>query len=173
MPAVPKAQRNSVDQHGLKRLAKSEAKTPSGMMRLGNKILKRDLPQLEVNKTKSCRSAGQRCVDFDPNAYRTRFPFHRVESPHDTPNRRLPGWTDCRFILPKVVLEGLRALSIELAHQQQNSDWPAERCRYPRTKNFHLTAALNDYLAKMGYQQFCVPEQKTTGRVRRFIGTST
>src|SRR5262249_42726260 len=108
------------------------------------------------------------------NAYRTRFPFDRVESPHGAAKRRVPGWTDCRFILPKVTLEGLRALTIKLAHEQQNSDWPAERGRYARTKNFYVVWALNQLFEKLGIGEFCVPEQPAKRRrVRRFVSPTT
>ena len=161
------------DYCGKKRFAKSEAETPQGMMRLADKVIADGLPQppeVESKRVKEASYAEQRCRTIDPNAYRRRLPFNRVETPHEAPKRRPPGWTDCRFILPQLVLEGLRALSIELAHQQQNSDWPGERCRYPRTKNFHVTAALNDYLRRLGFGQFCVEEQKPVRRrVRRFV----
>jgi hypothetical protein len=161
------------DPYGLERLATSEAKTAQGVMRLAHKIIQEGLPQpanLEAKKIEGPSYAEQRCRSIDPNAYRTRVPFYRVETPHEARKRRPPGWTDCRFILPKVTLEGLRALTIELAHQQQNSDWPGERRRYPGTKNFHLTAALNDYFKKLGFEQFCVEEQKPLRhRVRRFV----
>jgi hypothetical protein len=146
------------------------------MMKLADRVIEEGLPQppkLDTQKTEGLAYAEQRCHSVDPNNYRWRVPFNRLETPHEARKRRPPGWTDCRFILPKLVLEGLRALSIELAHQQQNSDWPQERCRYPRTKNFHLTAALNDYLKKLGYEQFCVEEQKPARRrVRRFVAPS-
>jgi hypothetical protein len=170
MPVAAKARLCSVDQYGLQRLTKSEAKTPQGMMRCGEKIIEEGLHRLEANKTKRCGHRGERCVTIDPNWSRTQFPFTRVESPHGGWKRRLPGWTDCRLILPKLLLEGLRALTIELAHQQQNSDWPGERRRYPATKNYHVAAALNAYLRQLGFEQFCVEEQKPIGRrVRRFV----
>jgi hypothetical protein len=144
------------------------------MMRLTDKIIAQGLPQLEANKLKRCGLAEERCVSIDPNAYRTRFPFNRVESPHDARKRRLPGWTDCRFILPEVTLAGLRALTIKLAHEQQNSDWPGERRRYARTKNFYIVWALNLLFERLGFQEFCVEEQKPTGRrVRRFVAPNT
>jgi hypothetical protein len=144
-------------------------------MRLADKIIEQGLPQpvkLESQRVKTRTCAEERCKLIDPNAYRTRAPFHRVRSPREAPKRLQKNWTDARFILPKLVLEGLRTLTIELAGQQQNSDWPAERCRYPRTKNFHVTAALNDYFRRLGFPQFCVEEQdpvEGNRRVRRFV----
>ena len=143
------------------------------MVRLAKRIIEETLPQpaqIQHQKAQGPTYQEQRCCSIDPNSYRTRAPFNRVRSPREAPKRLREGSTDARFILPKVTLEGLRALTIELAHQQQNSDWPGERCRYPATKNFHLTAALNDYFKKLGFQEFCVPEEQPTGhRVRRFV----
>jgi hypothetical protein len=82
----------------------------------------------------------------------------------------MQGWTDCRFILPRLTLEGLRTLAITLAQEQQCSQWPRERARYPKTLNYFVTAALNDFLKKMGFAQFCVEEAEPgPGQVRRFI----
>ena len=44
--------------------------------------------------------------------------------------RRMQGWSDCRFILPKLTLEGLRQVAITLAQEGQHSPWPKERRRY-------------------------------------------
>jgi hypothetical protein len=177
MPVAAKARLSSVNQYDLKRLAKSEAKTPRGMMRAGDKIIKEGQSpavELKINKTEGLGSAEEPRLIIDHNAYRTRVPFHRVESPHGARKRRLPGWTDCRFILPKVTLEGLRALTIQLAHEQQNSDWPSERRRYARTKNFYIVWALNLLFERLGFQEFCVEEQKPTDRrVRRFVAPNT
>jgi len=172
MPTAGKAKPSSTDQYGIKRLLKSEAKTPQGMMRPADKIIENQPTEIESPTMEAMSYAEQRCRSIDPNAYRTRAPFNRVRNPREAPKRRPAGWTDCRIVLPKLILEGLRTLTIELANQQQNSDWPGERCRYPRTKNFHLTAALNDYFAKLGYHQFCVQEQPIEGR-RRFIAPTT
>ena len=142
-------------------------------MRLAHKIIEEgpsQVSKVEAKKTKGPSYAEQCCKVVDPNAYRTRFPFNRVESPHDARKRRPTGWTDCRFILPKVTLEGLRALTIKLAHEQQNSDWPAERGRYARTKNFYVVWALNLLFEHLGFQEFCAQEQKPASRrVRRFV----
>jgi hypothetical protein len=176
-PKAAKARKASVDQYGLARLAKSEAKTPQGMMRLGERIIEKPLPEpvdSQPEKAQGLTYQEQRCHSIDPNSYRTRLPFTRVRGPREAPKRLPTGSTDARFILPRVTLEGLRALTIELAHQQQNSDWPGERCRYPATKNYHLTAALNDYFKKLGFEQFCLEELRPTGRrVRRFVVAAT
>jgi hypothetical protein len=178
-PLTAKVPLSSVaNQHGLKRLTKSEAKTPEGVMRLAHKIIQEDLPEtakLKTSKTEGPSYAEQRCRSIDPNTYRTRTPFHRVESPHGGYKRRPAGWTDCRLILPAATLEGLRALTIELAHEQQNSDWPQERGRYPRTKNYYVVWALNELFKKLGFSGFCVEEQRPIERrhVRRFVAPTS
>jgi len=173
IPVAAKARKASSDQYGLARLGKSESKTPRGMTQLAEQIIEEGLPQpvsLQTEKSKGPSYAEARCRTRDPNAYRTRFPFARVRTPREARKRMRPGWSDARFLLPTVVLEGLRCLTNELATQQQNSDWPRERNRYPRTKNHHVAAALNDYLKKLGYQQFCIQENEPARRhVRRFV----
>jgi hypothetical protein len=116
------------------------------MMRLAEQIIAEALPpsaEPQASKAQGLRDREERGRSIDPNAYRTRLPFNRVRSPREAPKRLRSGWTDCRLILPKLLLEGLRVLTIELAHQQQNSEWPGERRRYPATKNYHVAAALN------------------------------
>ena len=118
-------------------------------------------------KEQAQRYKEQRCKTIDPNFRRA--PLMRVRSPREAQKRRAQGWIDCRFILPRQTLEGLRVMAITLAVDQRCSDWPRERARYPKTLNYHVTAALNDYLQKMGYAQFCVPEEEQVpGHVRRF-----
>jgi hypothetical protein len=44
------------------------------------------------------------------------------------------------------------------------------RRRYPKTKNFYVTEALNSLLADYGLSRFCVAEaEPAPGRVRRFV----
>jgi hypothetical protein len=82
----------------------------------------------------------------------------------------MQGWIDCRFILPRLTLEGLRTLAITLAQEQRCSQWPREAARYPKTLNYFVTAALNDFLAKMGFPEFRVEEvEQGQGRIRRFV----
>jgi hypothetical protein len=142
-------------------------------MRLADKIIEEGLPQqakLENKRTKGPKYAEQRCQSINPNAYRTRAQFNRIGSPREARNRRPEGWTDCRFILPKMTLEGLRSLTINLAQDHSRSDWPSERCTYPKTKNYHLVKALNAYFRSVGFEQFCLEEQEPHGRrVRRFV----
>ena len=84
-------------------------------------------------------------------------------------NRRPEGWQNGRIVLPKVTWEGLRAIAISYAQDQQHSDWPREHLRYPKTKNYYLVDALNQYFKLLGFDEFCVEEQTAKlGRVRRF-----
>jgi hypothetical protein len=170
LTATKRSLNSSNDPYGLKRLEKSRAKTPQGMMRLADKIIEEGLPRLklEAERPKEPKYALQRCQTVDPNAYRA--PFNRVRSPREERNRRPAGWTDCRFILPKVTLEGLRTIAITLAQEEQHSGWPREHLRYPKTKNYHMVEALNDYFRALGFPEFCVEEQRPAGRrVRRFV----
>jgi hypothetical protein len=118
-------------------------------------------------KEQAPRYSEERCVTLDPN-FRD-APVIRVRAPREAQKRRAQGCTDCRFIIPRLTFAGLRVMAITLAVDQRCSDWPRERARYPKTLNYHVTAALNDYLQKMGYAQFCVPEEEQVpGHVRRF-----
>ena len=165
----------SNDPHGLKRLKKCQAKTPEGMMRFGNKIIEDGLPRLgpEIKKPKGPKYSEQRCVTIDPNAYRA--PFSRSRSPRETRNRRPEGWTARWFVLPRTTVEGLKIMAIQFAEAQQHSDWAGERLRYPRSVNYFVVAAVNDFFRKLGYPQFCVPEKEPVEgcRVRRFAAPST
>ena len=162
----------------VKCLTKSEAKTPRGIMRLAERIIEEGLPQpsakTEVKSAPGLSRTEQLGLAIDPNAYRTRYPFSRVRNPREEPKRRPAGWTDCRFILPQLTLDGLRALTIQLAHDQQNSDWPGERGRYAKTKNYYVVWALNELFKRLGFGDFCVQEQKPhKRRVRRFVAPTT
>ena len=66
-------------------------------------------------------------------------------------------------------LEGLRAIAISYAQDQQHSGWPREHLRYPKTKNYYLVDALNQYFRTLGFEEFCVEEHTPKlGRVKRF-----
>lgn len=137
-------------------------------MRAANKILDDDRQEpIASKKERGARYIDQRCETIDPN-WRS-APICRVRSPRLSEKRRAKGWADCQFALPRITLEGLRTIAITLAQEQQHSEWPGERARYPKTLNYYVTAALNDFFQKMGYPEFCVEEQKSiSGRVRRF-----
>jgi hypothetical protein len=158
------------DPHGLKRLKKCRATTPAGMMRVASKILDEGTPQLISCKVeKGPRYVEQRCRTIDPNFRRA--PFSRVRSPREARKRRAEGWTNCQFALPRLTLEGLRMIAIIFAQEQQHCERTKVARRYPKTRNYFVTAALNDYFRKMGFEQFCVEEEKPqANRVRRFIG---
>jgi hypothetical protein len=119
------------------------------------------------NDEKSPRYREQRYKTIDPNFRRA--PVNRVRAPRESQKRRPQGWTDCRFIMPRLVLEGLRVMAISMAEQQRRSGWPREEAVYPKTLNYFMTMAANDLLRAMGYGEFCVSEDDTPGRVRRFV----
>jgi hypothetical protein len=171
--ASPRGSLKFKEPHALRRLKKCQAKTPEGMMRFGNKIIEDGLPRLgpEIKKPKGSKYSEQRCVTIDPNAYRA--PFNRARSPRETRNRRPEGWTARWFTLPKITVEGLKIMAIQFAEAQQHSDWPGERLKYPRSANFFVIEAVNAYFRRLGFEQFCVEEQKPArGRVRRFVAPS-
>jgi hypothetical protein len=119
-------------------------------------------------KEKAPRYKQERCKTIDPNFRRA--PLMRVGAPREAQKRRAQGWIDCRFILPRQILEGLRVMAIELAQEGRCSKWPREQARYPKTLNYFVCAALNDFLRKMEYGQFCIEEEEPMpGHVRRFI----
>jgi hypothetical protein len=153
-----------------RRLAKCQAKTPEGVMRLAGKIIEDGLPQPppEIKNPKGPKYSERRCVSVDPNAYRA--PLNRVRSPREERNRRPEGWTERWFVLPKVTVEGLRTVAIQFARAQQHSGWSGERLKYPRSVNYFVIAAANDLFRKLGFEQFCVEEQRPLKqRVRRFV----
>ncbi len=175
--AVPMAAKaplaSSNDPDGLLRLERSRAQTSKGLKRLANAIT-RDAIGIPLTRKQRAEIRAQRPKldrrDIDKNAYRA--PVIRQRSPGEMKNRRKPGWTFCRFVLPRVTLEGLNHLAKTMADQErwERSSAPRGfRWRYP-TANFYVTEALNSLLADYGLSQFCVPEAKPApGRVRRFV----
>ena len=116
-----------------------------------------------VKREASPRYVEQRCRIINPN-YR-QAPVVRVRSPRESQKRRrMEGWTDCRFILPRLTLEGLQRVAIILAEEGQHSPWPKERRRYPRTKSHLVGEALDDYFRKMGFPEFCLQPEQGEGR---------
>jgi hypothetical protein len=107
---------------------------------------------------KAPRYAQERCRTIDPNYRQARIV--RVRSPREAQKRRMQGWSDCRFILSKLTLEGLRQVAITLAQEGQRSPWPKERRRYARTKSHLVGEALDDFLRKLGFPEFCVEEEQ-------------
>jgi len=83
---------------------------------------------------------------------------------------RLVGWLAISFYLESSWKDLLFWLGAWLT-ESERSAWEARgfRRRYPKTKNFYVTEALNSLLADYGLSQFCVPEgEPVRGRVRRF-----
>jgi hypothetical protein len=139
------------------------------MMRAADKILDEGTPWPGSSQLKTDpRYVDQRCKTIDPNFRRA--PFIRVRSPREARNRRAEDWTNCQFALPRLTLEGLRTIAIMFAQEQQHSARAKVARRYPKTLNYFVTAALNDYFGKLGFEQFCVEEEKSEAhRVRRFV----
>jgi len=119
-------------------------------------------------KEEEPRYVDRRCITIDPNWRRA--PVMRVRAPRESQKRRAKDWDKRRFTLPRLTMEGLRTLAIELAQQQRSSEWPREAARYPLSLNYFVIAALNDFLEKMGFPEFRVEEaEQVPGRVRRFV----
>ena len=84
-------------------------------------------------------------------------------------------WVVTHFVLPRSIIEGLGVLARGVADRERADRRNAprgRRRRYPRTRNFYVTEALNALLADYGLSQFCVDEEdeeSSPRRVRRFI----
>jgi hypothetical protein len=152
----------SADVGELRRLERSQAKTPQSMMRLSERITGEDSPDVapepKLQRAKEPKYAEQCCRTIDPNF--NRAPFYRVRSPRGERKRRPAGWTACWFVLPKLTVEGLQRVAITLAEDQQHSPWPKERRRYARTKSHLVGEALDDFFRKLGFPEFCVEERR-------------
>jgi hypothetical protein len=165
---------SSNDPFGAKRFERSRAKTPYGYKRLFDKV-SRELLGVPLTRQQQREMRAQRQKlrpeQIDKNA--CRHPLTRERAPRDMPKRRAPGWVGCYFVLPRMTLEGLTFLARSMADREraERSDEPRGfRRRYPKTKNFYVTEALNSLLAEYGLSQFCVPEaESAAGRVRRFV----
>jgi hypothetical protein len=159
---------NKDDSYGAKRLKRCRAKTPAGIQRACNRImcemgLGDDSPEQSEERLEP--------REIDRNAYCR--PVARQLPPYETRSRRKPGWIDCRFVLPRAVLEGLSLLARSMADQEnsQRAQEPrGQRRRYPKSKNFYVTLALNSLLQEYGLSQFCVEEAEVSpGHTRRFV----
>jgi hypothetical protein len=163
----------SSDPFGVERFERSRAKTPQGYTRAFDSI-SRDLIGLPLTRKQQVEIRAQRPKlkpeEIDKNIYRT--PEIRERAPRDMPARRRPGWVCCQIVIPRPVAEGLAFLARSRADREraERLDEPRGfRRRYPKTKNFYVTEALNSLLADYGLSQFCVPEaEPVPGRVRRF-----
>ena len=160
--------------HSLKRLEQSRAQTPKGYKRLANAIA-RDAIGIPLTRKQQAEIKNQLpkldTTEIDKNSYRT--PIFRQRSPRDMPKRRKTGWIFCRFILPRVTLEGLIHLAKTMADSERSERQRVPRGlrrRYPRTKNFYVIEGLNYLFEQYGMPEFRVQEaDPMPGRVRRFV----
>jgi len=145
------------DPYGEKRLERVQ--TPAGVKRVFNQV---------------AREMGLGALVDAPEAEQTRRLEARERCPRDSRSRRRPGWVTVRFFLPRPIVEGLSLLARSVAereHAERRNAPRGQRRRYPRTKNFYVTEALNALLADHGLSQFCVveeDEESSPRRVRRF-----
>jgi hypothetical protein len=165
---------SSSDPRGLKRLERSQAQTPKGFKRLA-KAITRDAIGLPLTRKQQAEIRAQwpklDPTEIDKNFNRT--PTFRQRSPRDMPKRRKPGWTFCRFVLPRVTLEGLIHLAKTMADEERSERQRAPRRlrrRCPRTKNFYVIEGLNYVFEQYGMPEFRVQEANPMSRrVRRFV----
>jgi hypothetical protein len=158
------------DPYGAKRLERVH--TLTGVKRVFNQVAREsglgglvDAPDSEQSKERL------EPREIDRNACCR--PTVRQLPPREMRCRRKPGWIDCRFVLPRPILEGLSLLARGEA-DRENTERAQEprgsRRRYPKTKNFYVTLALNSLLQEYGLSQFCVEEAEVSpGHTRRFV----
>ncbi len=158
------------DPYGEKRLER--AQTPAGIKRVFNQVAREWGLGASIDAQDSEQSRTLEPREIDRNAYR--HPIGRERCPRDERSRRRPGWVTCRFVLPGRTAVGLSLLAKSMAereHAERRNAPRGQRRRYPRTKNFYVTKALNALLADYGLSQFCVDEEdeeSSPRRVRRF-----
>jgi hypothetical protein len=161
---------SSDDPYGAKRLERVQ--TPAGVTRVFNQVA-REMGLgacVDAQDSEEIRRLEPR--EIDRNAYRQ--PIARERCPRESRARRRPGWATIRFVLPRPIVEGLSVLARGMAERERAERRNAprgQRRRYPRTKNFYVTEALNALLADYGLSQFCVDEEdeeSSPRRVRRF-----
>ncbi|HKB92129.1 MAG TPA: hypothetical protein VKC60_16550 [Opitutaceae bacterium] len=163
------------DPFGVKRLERSQAKTPAGYERLFNKVAREwglGPPTRAEQRAVRAEARDQQLKpeQVDRNAYR--HPVVCQRAPRDMPRRRSPGWAAANFVLPRLTIEGLTLLTKSMADRERaerSSEPYGFRRRYPKTKNYLVVKALNYLLHEHGLSQFCVEEaEPMPGRVRRF-----
>ena len=146
--------------------------TPAGVTRVFNQVARESGLGALVDAQKPEQPKKLEPREIDRNAYRE--PSSRERSPRESRSRRPPGWVVAQFVLPRPVLEGLSVLARGMAereHAERHNAPYGRRRRYPRTKNFYVTEALNALLADYGLSGFCVKqedEESSPRRVRRF-----
>jgi hypothetical protein len=168
---------SSSDPYGVKRLERSRAQTVGGYERLCAKIVREwglgpptRAEQRAARAEIRNREPKLKPEEVDRNAYR--HPAVRTRAPRDMPKRRAPGWAAANFVLPRRIIEGLTLLTKSMADRERaerSSEPYGFRRRFPKSKSYFVTKALNDLLEEHGLAQFCVSEAKPVpGRVRRF-----
>lgn len=103
---------SSTDPSELLRLDRSRAQTQKGFKRLANAIT-RDAIGIPLTRRQHAEIRREQ-ERLDPaqiykNIYRS--PCVRQRAPREMQGRRRPGMTNCQFVLPKAILEGLRRLA--------------------------------------------------------------
>jgi hypothetical protein len=107
----------------------------------------------------------------------SRSPICWITSFHTTKPRTKNGCglrTGIRWLLDyERILEGLSLLARSVADQENAArarEPRGQRRRYPKSKNFYVTLALNSLLQEYGLSQFCVEEAEVSpGHTRRFV----
>src|SRR5258708_12551885 len=126
---------NKYDPDGLKRLESCLAQTAAGIQRACNRVM-RELGLGELTDGQGSEQSKERLEprEIDRNAYCR--PTVRQVSPHEMRSRRKPGWIDCRFVLPRPILEGLGLLARGVADRENpdRASKPREQ-RTPDPKN--------------------------------------
>jgi hypothetical protein len=163
---------NKDDPYGVKRLESCRAQTPAGIERACERVMRESgLGALIDNQGAEQSKERLEPREIDRNAYCR--PMVRQLAPREMRSRRKPGWIDCRFVLPRPILEGLSLLARGLADREnvERAREPrGQRRRYPKSKNFYVTLALNSLLQEHGLSQFCVEEAEVSpGHTRRFV----
>ena len=98
--------------------------------------------------------AQKRCKTVNPNL--KSIPCPRLRSPRCVRNRRPAGWTILRVTIPRITAEGLARAAVILAEEGRRSTWPRGRRRYPRSKSHLAGEAIDDFLRRLGFEEFCI-----------------
>jgi hypothetical protein len=157
------------DPYGEKRLERVQ--TVAGINRVFNQVAREWGLGAFVDTQDSEQTRRLEAREVDRNAYRE--PSCRERCPRDPVSRRRPGWVTARFVLPGRIVEGLSLLARGMAereHAERHNAPRGQRRRYPKSKNFYVTLALNALLQEYGLSQFCVEEAEVSpGHTRRFV----
>jgi hypothetical protein len=160
----------SDDPYGAKRMERVQ--TVAGVTRVFNQVARESGLGGLVDDPDSEQTRRLEPREIDRNAYRQ--PIARQRCPRESRSRRRPGWVVTHFVLPRSIVAGLSVLARGMAERERAERRNAprgRRRRYPRTRNFFVTDALNALLAEYDLSQFCVveeDEESSPRRVRRF-----